>query len=80
VDAEGLLGLARALLDAGARNLLVTLWPVTDDAAAAFTPLFHEALCEGASPALAARDARRTLRAAGRPAADWAAFRLLGRD
>ncbi|MED6333949.1 MAG: CHAT domain-containing protein [Planctomycetota bacterium] len=80
VDAEGLLGLARALLDAGARNLLVTLWPVTDDAAAAFTPLFHEALCEGASPALAARDARRALRAAGRPAADWAAFRLLGRD
>jgi hypothetical protein len=80
VDAEGLLGLARALLDAGARNLLVTLWPVTDTAAAAFTPLFHEALCAGAPPALAARDARRALRKAGRPAADWAAFRLLGPD
>ncbi|MDP6540369.1 MAG: CHAT domain-containing protein [Planctomycetota bacterium] len=80
VDAEGLLGFARALLDGGARNLLVTLWPVTDDAAAAFTPIFHDALCAGASPALAAREARAALRSAGRPAADWAAFRALGRD
>lgn len=80
VDARGRQGIARALLDAGARNLLVTLWPVTDEAARAFTPRFHAGLDAGLTPARAAQEARRELAAAGVPAADWAAFRLAGRD
>ncbi|MEP2530337.1 CHAT domain-containing protein [Shimia sp.] len=36
-DAEGLSGLARAFLLAGARSLLVSHWPVRDDAAARLT-------------------------------------------
>lgn len=36
-DAEGLSGLARAFLYAGARAILVSHWPVRDDAAAALT-------------------------------------------
>lgn len=36
-DAEGLSGLARAFLFAGARSLLVSHWPVRDDAAARLT-------------------------------------------
>lgn len=80
VDAEGLLGLARALLESGTRNLLVTQWPVEDASARAFTPAFHRALAAGAPPSQAARRARAELRAAGAAAADWAAFRLVGRD
>lgn len=36
-DAEGLSGLARAFLHAGARSVLVSHWPVRDDAAAMLT-------------------------------------------
>lgn len=37
-DAEGLSGLARAFFYAGARSLLVSHWPVRDDAASKLTP------------------------------------------
>lgn len=80
LDAEGLQGLSRALLEGGVRDLLVSPWPVRDQAAAAWTPAFHAALQSGASPARAARSARSTLRTSGRPVSDWASFRLLGRD
>ena len=80
VDAEGLQGLARAFLESGTRNLLVTLWPVTDAAAAAFAEPYHEALLAGHSPSEAARLARVTLATLGFAAADRAAFRAVGRD
>lgn len=80
VDAQGLQGLARAFLESGTRNLLVTLWPVEDRAARAFALAFHRALLGGASPALAAARARVELRASGVPSSEWAAFRALGRD
>lgn len=85
VDAEGLQGLARAFLggpgdDGGTRNLIVTLWPVEDGAAAHFARALHLALRAGASPARAVRRARDELRLAGFGPADWAAFRALGRD
>jgi len=83
VDAEGLFGLARAFLDAGSRNVVVTLWPVEDAAAAHFGASFHRALAaqsEQPSPARACAAAREELRRAGFASSDWAAFRLLGRD
>lgn len=80
VDAEGLQGMAHAFLESGTRNVLVTLWPVEDRAAHDFALEFHRRLAAGAPPSVAASHARRALRAAGAPAADWAAFRLLGRD
>lgn len=80
IDAEGLHGVGRAFLESGTQNLLATLWPVEDEAARAFAVAFHERLLEGARPSQAARHARRTLREAGRSAADWAAFRFLGAD
>ncbi|PSL19194.1 CHAT domain-containing protein [Shimia abyssi] len=43
-DAEGLSGLARAFLFAGARSLLVSHWPVRDDAAAQLTTDMFTAL------------------------------------
>jgi CHAT domain-containing protein len=79
VDAEGLHGVARAFLESGTRNLLVTLWPVEDGAAKAFALAFHRELAAGALPSHAARAARATV-ARRHPAAEWAAFRLSGRD
>lgn len=80
IDAEGAHGVGRAFLEAGTRNLLVTLWPVRDGAARAFALAFHNALEGGAAPSAAARAARQELREGGLPPADWAAFRLMGRD
>jgi len=80
VDAEGLQGISRTFLESGTRDLLVTLWPVEDQAARELAREFHRALLAGESPSLAATTARGQLRSRGIPAADWAAFRLVGRD
>ncbi len=80
VDAEGLFGLSRAFLEGGTRNLLATLWPVTDAAAAAFAEPYHAALIAGLLPSQAAALARTHLAATGFPLADQAAFQALGRD
>lgn len=80
IDAEGIHGLARAFLEAGTRDLVVTLWPVADEAARAFAQAFHAALEVEDSPARAVRAAQESLRREGRPLADWSAFRLMGRD
>jgi len=80
IDAEGAHGVGRAFLEGGTRDLLVTMWPVEDEAARRFSLAFHGFLLEGAEPSVAARDARCALRAEGFPSRDWAAFRLMGRD
>ncbi len=83
VDAEGLLGMARAFVGGGARNVVVTLWPVDDAAAAEFGAAFHRALRqqgETPSAARACATARAHLRELGFERAGWAAFRLVGRD
>lgn len=79
-DAEGLFGLARAFLEGGTRNLVVTSWPVEDRWARAFAVQLQRGLAGGLLPSRAAAEARRSLRAQGASAAEWAAFRLLGQD
>jgi len=80
VDGEAAIGIAKAFLESGTRNLLVTSWAVEDQAARRFSVAFHRALKSGVLPSRAVVSARDTLRAAGAPMSDWAAFRLLGRD
>jgi CHAT domain-containing protein len=80
IDAEGAHGVARAFLEAGTRDLLVTLWPISDSAAQTFALAYHESLRSGSSPARAAQEARRHLRSLGHGPQDWAAFRAMGRD
>ena len=79
-DGEGLFGVARAFLENGTRNLVVTLWPVEDKIAKEFALAFHLALADGMAPSQATRMAREHLISQERKAADWAAFRFLGRD
>jgi CHAT domain-containing protein len=40
---EGVLGLRRGFVQAGTRNLLLTLWPIDDEATAGFMPEFYAA-------------------------------------
>lgn len=80
IDAQAADGVARAFLESGTRNVLVTLWPVEDEAARQFAVAFHRALAAGQIPSRAALFACESMRASGASSADWAAFRLLGRD
>lgn len=73
-DARGNVTIARAFLDGGAKTVVATLRPVPDDAAAAFSVRFHEALRNGSAPAAAVRAAQLHLRARPRSGAAWAAF------
>jgi CHAT domain-containing protein/tetratricopeptide (TPR) repeat protein len=56
------MGLVRAFLSAGARAVLVTLWPVEDTSARLLMECFYRVLCEGLGPAAALRAAQRYLR------------------
>ncbi len=80
VDGEGQLGLARALQAGGSRNLVVTLWPVSDKGSAEFGKAFHAALAMGLPPSQAVDQARGQLRDSGHPMRDWAGFVHLGLD
>lgn len=79
-DSEGAQGLAQAFLETGTRNLVVTNWPVGDRAGEVFSIALHRALLEGLPTSGAVERAREELRTSGFSAADWAAFRALGRD
>lgn len=77
---EGVYGLRRALVLAGVRTSIVTLWPVGDRASAALMGDFYRRVAGGAGRAAALRAAQRAL--AARPEyADpfhWAGFVLIG--
>ena len=80
IDGEGMHGISRAFLESGTTRLVTTLWPVEDEAARRFSQALHEGLAQGLGPARATAAARRTMREAGAPAVDWAAFRFMGTD
>jgi len=78
---EGVLGLRRAFQIAGARGLVLTLWPVSDKAAREWMERFYEArLGRGMDATDAAREASRATLRARRAAGQsvhpsfWAAF------
>lgn len=77
---ESVLGLSRAFHAAGVPTALSTLWPVDDEATAAFTRRFYLALEQGRDAAAALRQAQletRDVPATSAPAA-WAGFVLTG--
>ena len=49
VSSEGVIGITRAFLAAGARSVLSTLWPINDSAAKEFMEKFYEELCQETS-------------------------------
>ncbi|MEM9557572.1 MAG: CHAT domain-containing protein [Acidobacteriota bacterium] len=78
---EGLIGLTHAFLDAGAAQVLASLWPVDDEATAELMSHFYRALLiDGEAPAQSLRTAQLALRSHPRWSAPyfWAGFVLHG--
>jgi CHAT domain-containing protein len=81
VRGEGLVGLTRGFMNAGAPRVLASLWKVSDTATASLMSRFYRELLEGRrSPAEALRQAQRTMRKERRTSAPhaWAGFVLEG--
>jgi len=75
---EGVRGLTAPLLQAGARAVLATEWPVDDERTIPMIVAFYTALADGRTSADALRDAALDAMKDGAPPREWAAFRLVG--
>ncbi len=80
---QPLSGLPRAFVSAGAKSVMVSHWPVRDDAAAHLSQATFRARQEGATAPQALRTAMADLRASGLDGAEdpgvWGAFVIVGR-
>ncbi len=82
VTPEGVVGIARAFLGAGARSVLVALWAINDEATMEFMKSFYEHLSRGCSASVALNRAMKCLRESEKFGAVkfWAPFVLIGDD
>lgn len=78
LSGEGVLGLAHAFFQAGARTVVGTLWPLRDDEAERVFRSFYRELASGRSVAAALASAQRDAIASGQPPAAWAGVVVLG--
>jgi hypothetical protein len=78
IGGEGLQGLTAPLLEAGARSVVATLWPVRDLQTARLMGSLYTALATGTTVAEALRSAKLEAYRAGAPPGEWAAFTLVG--
>ena len=82
VKSEGVVGIARAFLGAGARSVLVSLWAIDDEATMEFMKLFYGQLVDRRSASEALNEAMKSMRKSDRFSAVkyWAPFVLMGDD
>ena len=82
IKAEGVVGIARAFLGAGARSVLVSLWAIDDEATLEFMKSFYLHLAEGRSASESLNRAMTCLRESKRfsEVKHWAPFVLIGDD
>ena len=82
INSEGVVGMARAFLAAGARSVLVSLWAVDDEATMLFMKSFYQQLADGKSANLALHQSMKSLRESEQfgAAKYWAPFVLIGDD
>ena len=82
VTAEGVVGIARAFLGAGARSVLVSLWAIDDKATMEFMIRFYKNLSCGYSAGSSLDQAMKSLRLTEKFGAVkyWAPFVLIGDD
>ncbi|CAH3045348.1 unnamed protein product [Porites evermanni] len=82
VSSEGVVGMARAFLFAGARSVLSTLWAIDDEATMMFMKSFYQQLASGESASVALQRAMKCLRDSHDYSAPkyWAPFILMGDD
>lgn len=75
---DELIGFWRGFFQAGARSLLVGLWPVVDQATAHFMALFYKALQEGQSVSHALRNSQLEMQVDYPHPYYWAPYMLIG--
>ncbi|WP_375742585.1 CHAT domain-containing protein [Corallococcus interemptor] len=75
---EGVLSLARAFFESGARAVVASLWPMRDAEAAALLERYYRHLAKGRDAASALREAQREAWEDGEPAAMWAGLGVMG--
>uniref|UniRef100_A0A3B4DZV3 Tetratricopeptide repeat protein 28 n=1 Tax=Pygocentrus nattereri TaxID=42514 RepID=A0A3B4DZV3_PYGNA len=82
VTADGVVGLTRAFLAAGAQCVLVSLWPVPVAASKMFVHAFYTALLNGTKASTALADAMKTVQSSKQFShpSNWAGFMLIGSD
>ena len=82
IKAEGVVGLARAFLGAGARCVLASLWAINDAATLQFMRYFYEHLAEGQRASKALHQTMKQMRESGNfsDIKYWAPFVLIGDD
>ena len=82
VTAEGVVGIGRAFLGAGARSVLVSLWAIDDEATMEFMKSFYKQLGGGCKASVALNRAMKCLRESEKFGAvkHWAPFVLIGDD
>ena len=79
---EGVVGIARAFLAAGARSVLLTLWAIDDEATMVFMKSFYQQLKEGKTASVAVHQSIKCLRESEEfsEIRYWAPFQLIGDD
>jgi CHAT domain-containing protein len=77
---QGVYGLRRAFLVAGAETVVMSLWQVKDDTTSQLMEAYYAHLLRGLGRAQALREAMRSLRATQSHPHYWAPFIALGRD
>ena len=82
VSSEGVVGIARAFLFAGARSVVGSLWAIDDEATMEFMKSFYQHLRGGESTSTALQRAMKYLRDSDNFSAPkyWASFVLIGDD
>ena len=82
VNSEGVVGIARSFLCAGARSVLVSLWAIDDEATMVFMESFYQHLAHGKRASVALHQAMKSLRESEEFSAVnyWAPFVLMGDD
>ncbi|XP_068729136.1 tetratricopeptide repeat protein 28-like [Montipora capricornis] len=82
LKSEGVVGIARAFLCAGARSVLVSLWAIDDEATFMFMKSFYEHLADRKSAGTALHHAMKSLRGTKKYSAIkyWGPFVLIGED
>lgn len=78
INDDGVIGLSRAWMAAGAPSVMVTLWQIPDDATKDLMIAFYEQLASGARKAEALRNAMLATRRKFPAPFNWAAFTLIG--
>ena len=79
---EGVVGIARAFLAAGARSVLVALWAIDDEATMVFMKSFYQHLKEGETASVAVHQSIKCLRESEEfcEMRYWAPFQVIGDD